>query len=309
MARRSASSASSTRNSGSSPPPGRGCAAPARRSRGWWRSTPPRPRARLRTRRAPAGARRTRAVSCAAAFSVKVMARMASTGHAVVEHGLHEALHQHRRLAGARAGADQERAVAAVDRRACSSVGAVHLMPPPGRSRGASSRRGRRRCPGTSSVARAHALGRSAIGALRPGGALGELVLGLHVVVEEVAAQLAASSSATMPRGRRSVPRQRHVHAARRPEAQPLLGHQHVESGLEAVLLAPSPPPCMCRPCRSCSRAPAPSRPRCRRGRSPRAPAGRPPARPPGGRSPRTRSAAPGARARATPSRPDSWRR
>ena len=51
----------------------------------------------------------------AAAFSVKVMARIDSTGDAVVHHGAHEALHQHGGLAGAGAGADQQRAVAAVD--------------------------------------------------------------------------------------------------------------------------------------------------------------------------------------------------
>ena len=98
--------------------PARGCAAGASRSRGSSRSRRPRPRARARARRARGSAARTRGFSSAAAFSVKVIARIASTATPSSQHRAHEALHQHRGLAGARAGADEQRAVAALDRRA-----------------------------------------------------------------------------------------------------------------------------------------------------------------------------------------------
>ena len=64
--------------------------------------------------------RRTRVFISAAAFSVKVIARIDSTADAVVQHRPHEALHEHRGLAGARAGAHEQRAVAALDRPAAA---------------------------------------------------------------------------------------------------------------------------------------------------------------------------------------------
>ena len=56
-------------------------------------------------------------LSWAAAFSVNVIARIESTATPSSQHGAHEALDQHRGLAGARARAHQDRAVAPLDRR------------------------------------------------------------------------------------------------------------------------------------------------------------------------------------------------
>ena len=60
--------------------------------------------------------RRTRLFISAAAFSVNVIASTCSTPDAVLGHGAHEALDEHGGLAGAGAGAHEQRAVAALDR-------------------------------------------------------------------------------------------------------------------------------------------------------------------------------------------------
>ncbi len=58
---------------------------------------------------------RTRVRISAAAFSVNVIARIALHRHVVLDHGRHEALDQHGRLAGARPGPHHQRVLAAAD--------------------------------------------------------------------------------------------------------------------------------------------------------------------------------------------------
>ena len=154
---------------------------PARRARGT-RGRCPAPSACVRSTRAqkpwmveiqaPSAARassrrpssrkraRTRVLSSAAAFSVNVIARIALDRHAVLEHGLHEALDQHRASCRcprpARTSSEPSRRV---DRRALLGGELEAISPRTGRSRGRSSRRARR------SVGHAAELARRACGA------------------------------------------------------------------------------------------------------------------------------------------------
>ena len=81
MARRSAASASSTRKSGSSPA-ARACVRSTRAQKPWMVEIHAASASRARSGSPSSSSRaRTRLVSCAAAFSVNVMARIDSTGH------------------------------------------------------------------------------------------------------------------------------------------------------------------------------------------------------------------------------------
>ena len=117
-ASRSDSSSSSTRKSGSMPALS-ACPRSTREQKPWMveihalsdaRASSRRPRSRKR--------RRTRVLISAAAFSVKVIARIDSTPTSSSDHGQHEALHQHGCLAGARTGPHEQGAVPALDRAA-----------------------------------------------------------------------------------------------------------------------------------------------------------------------------------------------
>ena len=304
-ASRSDSSSSSTRKSGSMPAL-RACARSTREQKPWMVEIHALSEARASSRRPSSRKRcRTRVRISAAAFSVKVIASIDSTPTSSSVDRPHEALHQHGRLAGARAGAHEQRAVAALDRALLLRRQLAHrsllqiegyLQPPfqsqlsgreqisPLRMRASVSRM---RSSAQSSFARKAS-------ELEP------------VVVEVAAAELVHVGRDHPARPRvvaRRAPRTRRRPRAGRAAAPPRACRAPPGSGSPA----PSSPPCSGRRCgRSCSRSRAPCRRSRPRGRCARAGAGRPrsrPARRP--RRSRTRARARPARS-ACPSRPPS---
>ena len=234
------------------------------------RASSRRPRSRKR--------RRTRLRISAAAFSVNVIASTCSTADAVLDHRAHEALHEHGRLARARARAHEQRPVAAARPRArCSGVS--RLTARSCRSRGTSSRRSRRSCRAReqSSPARIRAR-RSRGSAPAPSRASASNSSARQPVVGDPArAEPVHVLRAPSRAGAASSPPSAHVHAARGLEPEQLATAEHVERRLEAVLLLPAGHLVAVHAlARSCSRPRAPGRRTCPRGRSGRARAARP---------------------------------
>ena len=250
----------------------RGRAAAASRSRGSSRST--RARRRARRSRSPeleeALAHAPRI--SAAAFSVKVMARIPSTATPSSHHGPHEALHEHAWSCPCR----RPRARAASRRagrrpRCCSGVRLIARTSADRRVGAAV--RARRRSPACDSSSPARiAATISRMRCARPVELLVELG-GLDAVVVEPARPELVHALREHPARPRVLGAER-PRRRRRPRASPAASRRPAcRAPPGSGSRTPSSRPCSCpRSCRSCSRSREPCRPRCRPGRSRRGP-------------------------------------
>ena len=238
-ASRSASSSSSTRKSGSIP--ALSACARSRREQKPWIVEIHAPSAARACSRSPSSLKRRlrRGVRIsAAAFSVKVIARIDSTATPSSATARTKRSTSTAVLpvpAPARTRSEPSRRSTA---RCCSAVSSV--TPRSGRSRGRSSRRSMRSCR-ASCRARPRRM-RSSVSRMRSSAqaSLERKASGSRRSLATKPEPSPSTSAATMPRGRgSSLPRATYT-PARRPQAQQPLDHEHVERRLEAVLRLPA---------------------------------------------------------------------